>query len=410
MNESITIIIPTCGIQFESGLKRCIESIQTRTNLQKDKIKVLVVANGAKEEIKSLFLTTSPQIECIWFEKPLGYVGAINAGLEEIFSKDIKPDYVLFLNDDTIIHDRSWISLLLKPFQTDPNMGLVGAKSLPCPITGIDFPLGFCVLIKREVFEKIGYLDPAWGIGYSDDTDFTIRAKKTGFNNFSYINGYDRKLKRQTGEFPISHQAELSMHSGHFFSLDDWNNQTAKNRRLLAERYWNKVHVVIPTYGRYLKLEKALESINNQIYKNVAVHICSDGNDEKVEKIVDNFNNNTSLWHKAEYSFVEHEGVAGGSPRKLILDSLPSSENEWVVFIDSDNEIHPDFIFHLWQAIFLREKEYGISFCKIFHSELGKEIPEPEYRKDFTWTHIDSLNFMVRLDIAKKHADKWIQK
>src|SRR5262249_28313121 len=40
---------------------------------------------------------------------------------------------------------------------------------------------GFCVLMKRAVYEAVGGLDERFGLGYFDDEDLAIRARRAGF-------------------------------------------------------------------------------------------------------------------------------------------------------------------------------------------------------------------------------------
>ncbi len=40
---------------------------------------------------------------------------------------------------------------------------------------------GFCLLVKREVYEVIGGLDEQFGLGFFDDDDLAIRARQAGF-------------------------------------------------------------------------------------------------------------------------------------------------------------------------------------------------------------------------------------
>jgi len=408
MNTKTCILIPSAAIEFETGLKPCIESLRLHTDFRTDDNKILIVANGMENREALDLLGT----EYIWFDKPLGYVGAINAGLKHILAQPDRPDFVLFLNDDTAMRSRQWLELLQYPFETDPLMGLVGAKSLPCPITGVDFPLGFCVLIKTELFDKIGMLDECWGLGYGDDTDFYIRAIQAGYHSFSYVNGFDRKTHKSEGAFPVYHAAEKSMHSGKFFSIDEWDAHTANNRNKLAEKYWETVHIVVPTYKRYIKLRKTLDSIKNQNYWKIIVHVVADGDDSEVKEIVQEYTNqcivSNNFAHrqmKWEYSFITHVGDFGGAPRIAVLETLPDIKNEWVCFVDDDNLIVQNYVFYLWQATFL--KNIGGAWCKIFHVEEGRNIPEGDFQKAPTWTHIDALNYLVRVDLAKKHRQKW---
>jgi GT2 family glycosyltransferase len=39
----------------------------------------------------------------------------------------------------------------------------------------------FAMVVKREVVDKIGYLDDIYGMGYFDDTDYSKRAQASGY-------------------------------------------------------------------------------------------------------------------------------------------------------------------------------------------------------------------------------------
>ncbi|MBP2680768.1 MAG: putative glycosyltransferase, partial [Candidatus Krumholzibacteriota bacterium] len=47
-------------------------------------------------------------------------------------------------------------------------------------IRDVDYVTGCALLARREVFEKIGYLDPVFA-AYYEDTDFCMRARRAGF-------------------------------------------------------------------------------------------------------------------------------------------------------------------------------------------------------------------------------------
>lgn len=368
MNEKVTILIPTCGINFDKALMPCVESIITNTDLKSGDINLLLMLNGIKDEkiqdfLHSVLSKENLAISFGWRDEPLGYVGAINQGLKTIKQVEknmgIKQDYIVFLNDDTVIHSPNWIDLLLKPFKSDPQMGIVGAKSLPCPVTGVDFPLGFCEMIRTDLLEKFNGLDPIWSVGYGDDTDIAIKTIKAGYHVYSYINGFDRIQHKSVGDFPISHFAENTMHSKVLFSLEDWDAQAAKNRDLLARRYWETVHVIVPVYKRYTRLEKVLEDLYNQHYWKIKAHIVSDGHDEKIKEIVEEtysswaVRSNKNIYPELEYSFIDPPDHHYGDGQRIkILNELDSSDKEWVVFLDSDNTVKPDWILKLWQATF----------------------------------------------------------
>jgi len=47
----------------------------------------------------------------------------------------------------------------------------------------LDRLVGFCLAIKREVVEKIGVLDEAFGLGTYEDDDYCLRAREAGYVN-----------------------------------------------------------------------------------------------------------------------------------------------------------------------------------------------------------------------------------
>jgi hypothetical protein len=49
---------------------------------------------------------------------------------------------------------------------------------------------GFCMLIKREVIDKIGYLDTSFGIGGFDDTDYSMRAHLANYRSVAIRDSY----------------------------------------------------------------------------------------------------------------------------------------------------------------------------------------------------------------------------
>jgi GT2 family glycosyltransferase len=45
----------------------------------------------------------------------------------------------------------------------------------------VDRLTGFCLLVRREVFEQVGNFDEQFGLGFFDDDDLCVRAREAGF-------------------------------------------------------------------------------------------------------------------------------------------------------------------------------------------------------------------------------------
>ena len=145
--------------------------------------------------------------------KNLGYVRSVNKGFSLATGSRL-----LLCNSDTRLAPGA-LARLEAALDSDPGFGLVGpvsnggfssalqqAVNLPPPLgsfadeelgrfdafglalSGRGLPLveagwllGFCTLLRREVFEELGPLDEGFGFGYLEEVDYAIRARKTGW-------------------------------------------------------------------------------------------------------------------------------------------------------------------------------------------------------------------------------------
>ena len=211
---SVDVVIPVFNAQKDTEL--CLNSVYK--SLENFDCRVIVVNDGSDNETTNFlrnFCANKQEIVLIEHSKNLGYTKAVNAGLKASLA-----DYIITLNSDTIVSSQ-WIPRLLECIQSQPKFGIVGPlsnaaswqnfpslldkdgnfavnqmpvgfnvdilqkfldrygmKKFPC----VPFVNGFCFMIKREVLEKIGYMDEInFPTGYGEENDFCIRASKEGF-------------------------------------------------------------------------------------------------------------------------------------------------------------------------------------------------------------------------------------
>jgi polysaccharide pyruvyl transferase CsaB len=182
--------------------KLCINSIVTKTDYPA--YEVIVVDNnstdGTRDYLRSI---TDNRIKVILNDNNEGFARANNMAL-----KEAKGQYIIFLNNDTVV-TKGWLTKLVSYLDKYPEIGLIGPVTNFCgneakivlPYQDIDdmdacayeytsknegkfFDIHmlalYCAGLRRETFEKVGYLDENFGIGMFEDDDFSHRIKLQG--------------------------------------------------------------------------------------------------------------------------------------------------------------------------------------------------------------------------------------
>jgi len=182
----------------------CIKSLK---KINYPNYEIIVVDNSSTDD-STKELANVNNINLILNDSNLGFAGGNNVGIKYILKGD--SDFVLLLNNDTVV-EKSFLTVLVKRAIADKNIGVLGGKiyyySDPAKIWSagggmtklmkrtfqygenksdeerfnrqkdVDFLSGCCMLIKRDVFEKVGLLDEDYFM-YYEDVDFCLRAKK----------------------------------------------------------------------------------------------------------------------------------------------------------------------------------------------------------------------------------------
>lgn len=230
----ISIIIPTYN-HLDDCLRPCLESIIKYSNLAD--MEIIVVANGCtdktKEHIHDLQKIYGNTIQLIWFDDPIGYTAACNNGI-----RSSRGEVVILLNNDTVLlpqNVNTWLNMLLDPLK-DASVGISGPMEAYSPEAQEKFLIFFCVAVKRNLFDEIGFLDEVFSPGFGEDTDFCIKAKRAGYS-LVQVPDYDIKFdklndKQMIGGFPIYHAGEKT-----FGEIDSGHDLLTKNRITLIRRY-----------------------------------------------------------------------------------------------------------------------------------------------------------------------------
>lgn len=201
----------------------CLESLDG-VEVKGFKLSVVVVDNGSKDEFKKSEKYKNFDLKVIREEINSGFSGGQNRGIKYALEKDA--DYVLVLNNDVTL-DKNLIVELLSTFSLEKDSGLVSPKIYFSKgsefyknryvkedlgnviwyaggkmdwkniigahrgvdevdkgqfnqLQATDFTSGCCVMIKKEVFESVGFFDEKYFL-YYEDNDLSQRAARKSF-------------------------------------------------------------------------------------------------------------------------------------------------------------------------------------------------------------------------------------
>ena len=166
----------------------------------------VIVVDDASTDATTERLAQIAGIHVVRNAQNLGFVGSCNAGTEQALG-----DFLVFLNNDTVV-TQGWLDALLRCFDEEPEAGLAGAK-LVYPdgrlqeAGGIvfadgsgwnygrfenpadprfefrreaDYCSGAAIMIRRELFDKLGGFDTRYAPAYYEDTDLAFAVRAAG--------------------------------------------------------------------------------------------------------------------------------------------------------------------------------------------------------------------------------------
>ena len=196
----VSIIIPVYN--NEKYTYNCLKSILQNTSAS---FEVVVVDDGSAAPTKAL-LRSLRNVHVVTNERNLGFLASCNRGASTARGKDL-----LFLNNDAIVTE-NWLTPLLQTI-SDSTIGAVGSK-LVYPdgklqeaggivwkdasgwnygryddpnrpeynfVRDVDYCSAAALLVRRDVFERIGGFDNRFSPAYYEDTDLCFSTRMLGY-------------------------------------------------------------------------------------------------------------------------------------------------------------------------------------------------------------------------------------
>ena len=222
MKNVSVVIVNWNGIEDTLECLASLGKLKTHPDLIGTTLKIIVVDNGSTDGSASLIRQKFSNIDLIETGENLGFTGGNNLGIRRALEEGAH--LIWLLNNDTLVEEEA---LSIVSVFNDPKVGVAGSKiyfakgheyhkdryagdelgkviwyagglidwdNMYASHKGVDevdhgqfdrgeetpFVTGCSMMVKREVFERIGLFDERFYL-YLEDVDFCLRAARKGF-------------------------------------------------------------------------------------------------------------------------------------------------------------------------------------------------------------------------------------
>jgi len=363
----VSIIIPVFNAL--SLTQECIRSIYRETKIIP--FEIIVVDNASTDGTPGWLASEREKhsyFEVLRMEQNIGFGPAVNIGIERS-----RGDFIVILNNDTLVAS-GWLDNLLAAMDKDSCIGIISpvtnyvgegpqidenARELPSNLEAIEQYaksiesrsdilyepnrlVFFCVLLKRELVDIVGYLDTGYVKGNFEDDDYCLRTRMAGYrlaiarNAFVYHHGSATFAINK-----ISHSQYMEQNRQRFYNKV--GRIATSSRQFMSRPALDKIEVsvIVRTVNRPLLLQRALTSLANQTYRNFEVVVINDAG-EDVSSILNLFRNHFSA------TYVHHKSSKGRTA--AINAGINRSRGRWLSLLDDDDILYPWHLEALVQA------------------------------------------------------------
>ncbi|MCR5719039.1 MAG: glycosyltransferase family 2 protein [Lachnospiraceae bacterium] len=205
MNDIAVVI---CNFNKKEYLAKNIDSLKKQTMGEFD---IFVVDNASTDQSADFVKATYPEINVICNEENLGGTGGFNTGIRAVIKYPYR--YIILLDNDIVLKE-DCIETLYEDMESNPNIGIMGAKILKmdypdiiqefAPVvnystmtfelsmggekdrenlphfTDCDYVPACALIARRDVVDKIGCM-PDENFIYYDDIVWGVRCHRAGY-------------------------------------------------------------------------------------------------------------------------------------------------------------------------------------------------------------------------------------
>ncbi len=200
----------------------CLESLLEATRVP---CRLFIVDNGSEPDVRAFLAAVKPrgaikEVHVLQNERNEGFPRGMNRGIEASTAP-----YVCLLNND-LRFTVGWLQEMIDLLTANPHVGVVNPTSSTFgnyppkgtslqayadrlrekrgQYTEVGMCIGFCLLMKREVLERVGGLSEEVERIFFEDEDFSMRAQQAGYQCVvaagSYVYHAEHKTVRKMPE------------------------------------------------------------------------------------------------------------------------------------------------------------------------------------------------------------------
>ncbi|MBU2249548.1 MAG: glycosyltransferase [Gammaproteobacteria bacterium] len=419
-NPFCDIIIPTYN--NEDLTVDCINSIKEHT--KPETYRIIWVDNASTDTTKVEKAIADVNHKLIRMPSNEGFVGAINTGL-----KHSDAEAVCLLNNDTRVSP-NWLEKLTSTLFKDSKLGILGAltevskgpgmdshhslslhnnlvlqyesdkglefvnKCLEERYSGRTTPIAFvaflCAVIKREVINKIGLLDPNYKMGMWDDNDYNIATRRAGWrtelalDTCIYHKGRSTfNVIQKTENFDVG---KLLRENKRYLDLKWETSDVSIISRAVYDTLGNDRGIGILTPKRLELMQKFfIGSLKNQTDSNFILYIITGHKDNEATKAIESLD-----WSPLNVKFLYTDGdLSGwrnsvsssnnfgreaddGCPEDLVRQSN-HPKSSIMARLDTDDWVAPGWVAHMnYMARVIPDSHFLINYQVIGQDSSGR--------------------------------------
>jgi GT2 family glycosyltransferase len=311
------------------SLDRCQQNKEWLDGIVKNSknAEIIVVDNGSCEQWRGI-LSQYDSIKVNSFSQSMSYASACNAGAH-IATTDI----FCFLNSDVEIVSKDW-SLPFREALGSEDIGIVGASGRKLLtkkwVAGvvrhedkIDYIEGWCVWMRRRIFDLLNGWDERYAPFYFEDTDLSFKVRYSLCKKLNLVGGSEQYIKH-LGGMTIKHE------------FDKYRKKLLLNKNVFMNR-WGRVFrsgigfsdeigiaVLIPAHVKKEYLIECLESVKSNLENGVSVYVGLDRMEFK---------------ERSRYGFARFFDLDFGNTNMTRNYLVVESIEPLIYFLDADNRL-----------------------------------------------------------------------